>query len=597
MKAKNSLMGLLWPLIKIDSWRRNRLFSSGKAKKPANNIAIPDLEAVAAESQRIADKLLETRELVERSRVESRSHGGMPLPLKADEKKDDKLRCGWREDEEDRWTAPDQLFSSYRQNPYCHENPAKLRAIMKALFLADHDAAQLEQYELENRLPSAAVPPPVSPFRQLVNRGFGLMLTVILIMGAGAGQVKGQEFSPLMIGGQMPDLTLQNLVNYPAASAKISDFKGKLLILYSWSTTCRASVELLAQMAKLQAAFPGKLQIIAVGKEDLPTVKKIAADKKLTGLTFAPPDPRLLQLFPHELVPQLGWIGPDGKLLGVTTEYDATEGTIGKILNGQPYSFKDPKADQVDFDSDKPLFLNGNGKGDDYLYRSVLLKYSNGLPGGMGIKKDSSALRIYAINQGRLPLYFMALQLPGYNWPHNRILYEAVDPTKFCIRNPVEDKWEKSYCYELSLPLFFEDRARAIMLQDLQRLFGVTGRVEKRMTACYVLKALPWKLKLGTKGGPAGNNFHEAGSGERWMRNSTLYELTAHLQEKEGSLPVVDETAYLGKADLKLAANLDDLAALNNALARYGLVLERTERLLDMLVFTAIDTPAPTGNK
>src|SRR5215217_1873478 len=77
----------------------------------------------------------------------------------------------------------------------------------------------------------------------------------------------------LQIGTQMPDLTLNNLHNYKnakgerVATAKISDFKGKKLILDFWATWCAPCVTMIPRMDSLQAQFADKLQILSVTYE------------------------------------------------------------------------------------------------------------------------------------------------------------------------------------------------------------------------------------------------------------------------------------------------------------------------------------------
>ncbi len=403
------------------------------------------------------------------------------------------------------------------------------------------------------------------------------------------------QTAALKIGDQVPDITINNIINYKSSSAKLSDFKGKLLILDFWSTDCHASIELLAELARLQQAFPDKLKIITVGKGEKDEVKRITSPKGLSALSLIASDSLLNSLFPHYLFPQLVWINPELKVLGITTAYDANEATIQKILDGEQVVFKDPKADRMDYNPDKPLFSNSDGGESQDLYHSVLKAYTNGLPGELGIRKDSSRIRIYAANQGRLSLYFMALNLPMYSWPLNRIIYQNVASDKFRISNRAEEKQEKAYCYELDLPLFFEDRARAIMLQDLQRLFGTGARIEKRNTLCYVLSTTPGKLKLQSSGSETENNFQSAITVGKFMNNSPLFSLLDYLEQIPGSLPVIDETGFTGRIDLQLNNNLQDIPALNYALLKYGLQLQRAERAIDMLVLYSMDS-APAAS-
>ena len=587
MKAKKSLMAVLWSLLKQNILKSTHYLKTGaRSVKGAPNKKSMNLKALEG---RIAEsgKLVEnSKQNAERLEKESKIPRILPDAGKVIKYHDRNKGRGQGSDVQMKWKEEDE---EDRSSP-CFDSA---QHDLKILFLKDHDEVQLEQFELENSLVPLLLQKPGNKVQNPAYRRFGILLVLILIMGMYSAKASAQSPAGLQIGDQVPDITISSIINYKTGTAKLSDFKGKLLVFNFWSTTCLASVALLPHLVKLQKAFPDKLQIIAVGKEGLATTKVVASAKELSGLAFMPADSHLVGMFPHELVPQLVWINAESKVLGITTDYDATEATVQKIINQGKVVFKDPKADQIGFDSDKPLFLNDNGKAGTYLYRSILTAYSNGLPEVLGIKRDSSQFRIYSVNQGRLQLYFMALQLPRYSWPNSRIVYQGVDTAKFMIKNLVEEKWDKTFCYELSLPSYFEDRAHAIMLHDLQKLFGATAALEKRTRPCYVLSAIPGKLKLATKGGKPGNNFQSADSREKLMINSQLVELIAYLQEIPGYLPVLDETGYRQPLDLKLNNNLKDIASLNKSLSRYGLQMQKAERPIEMLVISEIDIPAP----
>lgn len=397
----------------------------------------------------------------------------------------------------------------------------------------------------------------------------------------------------LKAGDKMPELAITNIMNPATAGLKTSDYKGKLLILSFWSTNCRASIALLSETAKLEQSFSGELKIISVGKGDPERMKEIALERGLSKQTFISEDTLINTLFPHYLYPQMVWIGPDQKILGITTAEDVNLNTIKKILRGKPYVFTSPKADRMDYDAKKPLFSISNAANTGSLYYSILSAYSEGLPGGMSIRKDSSTKRINAINQGRLNLFFIALKLPQYSWPLNRIAYENVNMERFIIGAGPEERRKKEYCYELSLPEFFSEEIHAFMLKDLERLFRASARFEDRMTPCYVLTTIPEKLKLVTGGAKAANNFRKTTPEKKFMVNSTLYVLTQYVESISGGMPVFDETSFSGKADLTFSEGIKDISSLNAGLAQYGLKIERTERPVAILVFQSTDKETP----
>ena len=92
------------------------------------------LKQVQGERKKITDKLHYTQSFLEHSKTEHINSGIMFRVTKHMNSNTKKAFIEWLE-------AEDIHFE---------KKPEELKKIMKALFLADHDAGQMEQYELEN---------------------------------------------------------------------------------------------------------------------------------------------------------------------------------------------------------------------------------------------------------------------------------------------------------------------------------------------------------------------------------------------------------------------------------------------------------------
>lgn len=144
MKATNHLQSIF------------RIFSSQQGEHLEKRS--PDLGAVQEESKRISIKLEETLKLAEDSKLIKRYPDTVSRSVNDESTKNsDMVSDRWREDEDDRYDSGNSPNNSCKQSLYCDNNPDEVRGILK-LFLADHDAAQHEQYELENnmKIPFAA---------------------------------------------------------------------------------------------------------------------------------------------------------------------------------------------------------------------------------------------------------------------------------------------------------------------------------------------------------------------------------------------------------------------------------------------------------
>lgn len=90
-------------------------------------------------------------------------------------------------------------------------------------------------------------------FKVLIRIGGLVFSFSLLIVFSRVGSLKAQsgprsidqgENDKLTVGDVMPDITFNNLVNYKSSSAKLSDFKGKLVILDFWATTCLSLIHI-----------------------------------------------------------------------------------------------------------------------------------------------------------------------------------------------------------------------------------------------------------------------------------------------------------------------------------------------------------------
>ena len=89
------------------------------------------------------------------------------------------------------------------------------------------------------------------------------LLTLMTVLTA--SRVQGQETKQaggITIGQQVPDVLIKTILNYnttdgPATSAKVSDFRGKLLIIDFWATWCTSCIYKFPELDQLQDEFAG----------------------------------------------------------------------------------------------------------------------------------------------------------------------------------------------------------------------------------------------------------------------------------------------------------------------------------------------------
>ncbi len=157
------------------------------------------------------------------------------------------------------------------------------------------------------------------------------------------------DIKPLTIGDKVPDITITNVYNYRSSTIRLSDLKGKVVILDFWAVWCTGCVLAVPKLDSLQKEFQNRLQVILVNEQG----EKNSAEnefktraffhkwmKKSNG-TFTLPYAlkridRLDKLFPHIFIPHYVWISAEGKVLAITSSEEVTYQNISTLLKGFP---------------------------------------------------------------------------------------------------------------------------------------------------------------------------------------------------------------------------------------------------------------------
>lgn len=146
----------------------------------------------------------------------------------------------------------------------------------------------------------------------------------------------------IKIGDKMPDVLLTHILNSRYKSAKLSDFKGKLIIVDFWAVWCGSCVKAIPELDSLQRAFPDKLQVLLVNpKKEVNSEKQVnttiarinawSATKLIVPIVFK--DTAISKYFNFLSIPACAWIGPDGRLIAFTEGGQVTAANIEKVIN------------------------------------------------------------------------------------------------------------------------------------------------------------------------------------------------------------------------------------------------------------------------
>ncbi|KAA9040830.1 DUF3738 domain-containing protein [Ginsengibacter hankyongi] len=359
---------------------------------------------------------------------------------------------------------------------------------------------------------------------------------------------------PLTVGDKVPGITIESVFNYPSSSIQLSRPKSQLTVIDFWATWCGSCVGTFSKMHALKKEFGDSLQIFFIDADKKDTPKKVSAffesRKKRTAESFTLPyvlqDSVMEKLFPHQTIPHCVWLDSALRVIAITGHEQVTGGNIKKYLSGSILHLP-VKNDVKLFNREKPLLVDENGgeAPGDFIYRSVITGYKDGL--GMSLGKfqnsDYTISAMYIINY---PLYhiFQMAYPDVLQYDAKRIFIEAKDSLLF-----VNDSTKQHlFCYEITTPPVSQQKINEYLQSDLERTFHAVARKEMRDIDCYILTANNNISKCITKGGAASIDINEK-SLRKYINNTSpkvLAEMLDNLLDK----PVIDESGFTGNIDM-----------------------------------------------
>ena len=405
---------------------------------------------------------------------------------------------------------------------------------------------------------------------------------------------KGQNVKALSVGDHVPEIKINNLINYKTPTAKFSDFTADLLIIDFWSTWCVPCVKALPEFQQLQQQFKGKLQFVLAVNQEKDKISKFLLARKI-DLPCVVEAKELSAYFPHNSVPHEVWI-KNGKVIAITYAVSVTTENIQKILAEEPVDLVEKKWD-MSFDNKLPLLFDGNGGNEkDLLYHSVFTRFLNGVSGGGGeITDDEGRLKISVLGASVARLYLTAAKYidPSFRF-YNQILIEAKNKDEIHpSENPQYSPSVQSffYCYELIIPASEKVNAGTFMMEDINRFLGavyhIRGDIEKIQTKCWVLKKVNEGVSIATKNGPS---KIEGKDGYELFQNkpfSSFFYSISYINQNQ-PYPFVDKTGITDNIDIQLPDSVTDISSLQTYLKKYGFQLSLEESDLRMIVIKNI---------
>ncbi|WP_183906738.1 TIGR03435 family protein [Rufibacter immobilis] len=381
----------------------------------------------------------------------------------------------------------------------------------------------------------------------------------------------GQLLAQTNIGEAAPAITFPTVLNGASRSLHLADLKGKAVLLEFWATWCGPCVQAMPHLQELQQQFKDRLQVITVTEETEQRIRRFLVNRP-SQLLFAVADTGgARKAFPYRMFPHSVLISPEGKVVAITSPQNITSAVIEKVLAGGPV---DLPLKEDNLTADPLTYFTVAADTRAHFLVQPELKGVGGLSHSYLKDPVFKGRRLTMINLPLESVYRLAYE----SLPHGRTL-------DLTTGESVEENKTK-YCFDIIVPQGQEAQLLPTLRKELQKMFTVRARLEKRLRAVYVLQVADAAKVKKNPVSQAKTEVFEASAGVFDGEHVTLAKVADYL-ESFGmvNLPVVDETGDKTFYDLSFEFEPEKKGAVHEALANLGLKLEKAQRPIDVLVF------------
>lgn len=430
----------------------------------------------------------------------------------------------------------------------------------------------------------------------------GMSISLIVsgsVTAQGGNQQKGQfkaiDPQPLKVGDKIGDVSFSLLENGKVRKAKLSDYKGKLVILDFWATWCGACIEAFPKMDTLQAKFKTQMQVLLVNTtstgDDQEKIKaflkkRIVRTGKELKLPIVLNETSFDVYFPHNAIPHYAWIDQNNTVVAITSPYEVTENHIQSLLNGSKIGVH-TKEDVLNYDRTLPPFVKNNGgNADDFIFRSLFTGYKEGLYGsGQTRNGDNNIIETHYFNT---TLSNLLLYAYSDVMIYPRQIFDVSDSLLLEAPNN-ESRYKHLYCYSVSFPPIDPSKSTIVskyLREDLKRTFNLTVRTERKKVNAYILTINKEKFSAYTKAIDSTYDLDKL-SLKKFFHNQKMETVVLMLNQYYKGM-LLDESGIMRNIDIDFPPELDmhNISELSKYLEKQGFVIKQEQRDLDVVIIT-----------
>lgn len=136
----------------------------------------------------------------------------------------------------------------------------------------------------------------------------------------------------IVAGDPMPNFLLENIINSPYNARRVSDYKGKMLLLAFWSV--KTGLNNIARINKLNLYFGNDLEILLInGAEDISAVNDCLSGVGRIQTPVVLEKGLLKSGFQNRKLPFCVWLDRQGVVQSITGLEDVNDENIKRFLN------------------------------------------------------------------------------------------------------------------------------------------------------------------------------------------------------------------------------------------------------------------------
>lgn len=235
---------------------------------------------------------------------------------------------------------------------------------------------------------------------------FFFFLFLLLFSNTLFAKEKIDSLKRLHVGDKVPKLYISNIINTDDSDLyEFGKYDG-LLILDFGSTICPPCIKSMIKLDSLRNRIGiNKLDFIAVSPESQITIKSFMSKNNYNWKFIYEDSVLKNKLFPYIVFPHIAWIYKN-KVIAITNSEEISEDNIKAVLEGRSLNLPE-KSDFLDFYQSKS-FLDLPNIRENHVYGSNLIKYTEGIPGGVSFNFKEKKFEIRNVSLQGITLYLLS---------------------------------------------------------------------------------------------------------------------------------------------------------------------------------------------